>query len=144
MPLHPKKVQINAQALMDMDRFRNRLVLRSVDNFPYNCVGMIFASRRAFIDIDEIYSLLREDGYTRIESHAVVEGDIVLYKYANKPTHVALIISAERVGRTPSIRVISKWGLDAEFIHFEHDVPELFGEPAEYYTDRKRHEHIPL
>ena len=139
LPLSPKKMQINAQELM---KWRRNIELRSIDNYPYNCVGMIFASRRAWIEIDYIYDLLRADGYNIIHQNDVKVGDVVLYKKVNDPLHVALVIAKETIGTTSLIKVMSKWGKDAEFIHMLDDVPEQLGTPAEFWTDRKTHEHV--
>jgi hypothetical protein len=48
---------------------------RSVSAYPYNCVGMIFAVRRAIIEIDHIYRLLDEDGYREIRREDAQVGD---------------------------------------------------------------------
>jgi hypothetical protein len=98
---------------------------------------MIFASRRAVIEIGHIYAILREDGYRRIQLRDVVVGDVVLYRDAIEPTHVALVTAVDRVGDTVSVRVISKWGLDPEFEHFMENVPPRLGVPVEFYTERQ-------
>jgi hypothetical protein len=96
---------------------------------------MIFASRRAWIEIDYIFELLREDNYTMIPSTEIMIGDIVLYRNQGIPTHIALIVDIDQsIGN--SIRVISKWGKDPEFIHFQENVPAILGQPSEYWTDR--------
>jgi hypothetical protein len=105
---------------------------------------MIFAARRAWIEIDHIERLLMEDGYTRVERNDVMSGDIVLYRWNGEPAHVGLITAVEPFGAARNILVISKWGRDAEFIHHEENVAELMGKPSEYYTDRKSHEHVVL
>jgi hypothetical protein len=98
---------------------------------------MIFAARRAWIEIDHIERLLREDGYRGITKSQVVAGDIVLYRNEQGDlTHVALVSFVDH-GLGSNIKVISKWGLEAEFIHFEDDVPVMLGRPVEYYTERQ-------
>ncbi len=113
--------------------------IRSISVYPYNCVGMIFAARRAWIEIDHIYDILNQDGYHLINRQSVVEGDIVLYKYRAEPTHVGIIIASAPVSLTSTIlniQVLSKWGRDPEFIHFIEDVPSLIGQPSEFYSER--------
>ncbi len=132
-------MQLRAQVLMNE---RGGLTLRSVDGYSYNCVGLIFASRRYWIEIDYIYELFEADGYTNIQRNDVIEGDVVLYLNDNEPVHVALIIEVEMVGQERSIKVISKWGKDAEFIHFAENVPDNLGRPVQFYTDRKRRGYI--
>jgi hypothetical protein len=137
---------VEDQPVIDLIRIRSRelaewrpnVKIRSVSDYPYNCVGMIFASRRAWIEIDHIYDLIREDSYRRVHLDQLMEGDIVLYKdHKNEPSHVALVIQIERT-LSLNIRVISKWGKDGEFVHLINDVPALLGKPVEYYTDRER------
>lgn len=140
MPLKLSKVQINAQELL---KWRPKTRLRSVDVYPYNCVGMIFAARRAWIEIDHIYALLSGDGFREISEEEITVGDLILYIDShNEPAHIGLIITVDSIGTTKSIVVISKWGKDAEFIHFIEDVPEQMGKPMKFFTDRKTHEHI--
>ena len=110
--------------------------MRSASPHPYNCVGMIFTSRRAVIEIDHIYAILREDGYRRITLQDVIVGDVVLYRDAVEPTHVALVTLIDRIGNSLNVRVISKWGLDPEFEHFMENVPARLGVPVEFYTER--------
>jgi hypothetical protein len=109
--------------------------IRSLSSYPYNCVGLIFASRRAVISIEEIYDILREDGFRAISLAEIMAGDVVLYKYQNEPSHVAVITYVSTAPR--SITVLSRWGLDGEFIHFMEDVPAIYGIAAEFYTERK-------
>jgi hypothetical protein len=99
---------------------------------------MIFAARRAWIEIDHIYDILKEDGYRQIQLVDVVAGDVVLYKDENEPSHVGLIVEVSRIGTIPNIKVISKWGFDPEFEHFIDDVPPRLGRHSEYYTERLR------
>jgi hypothetical protein len=125
-------IEIRARDLMA--RIPN-LRLRSVSDHPYNCVGMIFAARRAWIDIDHIDDLLREDGYRAIPFDALVPGDLALYRFAGEPAHIALVTFID-----PAIRgnvwVISKWGKDAEFYHPLQNVPQRFGTADRFYTER--------
>lgn len=110
---------------------------RSLSLHGYNCVGMIFACRRAWINITEIDNLLSEDGYKKIPKESLTVGDLVLYKYdTGEPAHIALIYAVENIGHTLNIRVISKWGSYPEFLHFMERVPEDLGKPLEFYTER--------
>jgi hypothetical protein len=130
----PRIMQNHAKELM---RWRPNIILRSLSNYPYNCVGMIFASRRAWIEIDYVYKILIEDEYRQIQRNEVRQGDVVLYKdETGEPSHVALIMMLDRIGQHLSIQVMSKWGNDPEFVHFEENVPSLLGVPTEYWTDR--------
>jgi hypothetical protein len=121
------------------DFFNKRFgaVARSLSRHHYNCVGMIFASRRVWIEIDDINKLLQEDGYRPISREQAVIGDVVLYKYNNgEPAHIGIIYAIETIGQTLNIRVLSKWGRYPEFTHFLESVPDMLGRPLEYYTER--------
>ena len=56
-----------------------QIQLRSL-SATYNCVGLVFASRRAFVDIDEAPGILADDGYRRVARDEVVIGDLVVYR----------------------------------------------------------------
>jgi hypothetical protein len=138
-----KSVDLPKQSVADMRRraselmkIRQGLTLRSLSPYPYNCVGMIFANRRAWIEIDYIGRILKEDGYRQVRLDEVKQGDVVLYKGNNAPCHVALIVTVERYGSRLNVQVISKWGQDAEFIHYMENVLPQLGEPVEFYSDR--------
>ena len=114
---------------------------RSLDS-TYNCVGMVLASRRAWIKVSHINVLLQDDEYVEISRDASVPGDLVLYYDDEKRrqfTHVGLIVKKQRL--TPSadwhIQVLSKWGAEGEYFHPETTVPELFGEFRTYFSERK-------
>ena len=127
-----ERMALRAEVLMTQ---QPELSLRSLSNYPYNCVGMIFAARRAWIELDYIYELLIEDNYQSLSVNQVMTGDLVLYKNQGKASHVALIVAVER-SAGPRVQVLSKWGLGPEFIHWQEEVTELMGSPAEYWTDR--------
>jgi len=117
-----------------------KAALRSISHpdYRYNCVGMIFASRRKWIEIDYIAEILVHDGYRKIIMQSAMVGDIILYRnHKNEYTHVALITNIEKYGDTMNIKVLSKWGRDGEFEHFVADVPSTLGMPVEYWTERQ-------
>jgi hypothetical protein len=120
--------------------YRPKAVLRSLSHsdYPYNCVGMIFAARRKWIDIEHMKALLQHDGYAQIPKLSSVDGDLVLYRDDNNDySHVGLIILAERNRDTMNIKVLSKWGKDGEYEHFEEDIPPFAGKALEYWTERQ-------
>lgn len=109
----------------------------------YNCMGMVFASRRTWIDPAELDLILKEDEYRPVTELAQVEiGDIVVYRDRSdhRVTHVGIIVHAKRDVEKGAyeITVISKWGKYGEYIHLMEDVPFILGEPAEYWTDRRQ------
>lgn len=114
--------------------------LRSI-TATYNCMGQVFASRRTYIDVEEVRRVLAEDGYSRLNSLADVEvGDVVVYCKNGIPEHVGTIayFTYTPLGHR-EVKVISKWGAEGEYIHSLRDVPlDLCGEPTEYWSDRKK------
>jgi hypothetical protein len=109
--------------------------IRSLSDYPYNCMGLVFASRRAVISIEHVYDVLRQDGFRSIPRNECVVGDVVVYKYDNLPTHIGVITYISTIPN--SFTILSRWGFDAEFEHFMEDVPNLYGKPLEFYTERK-------
>ncbi len=110
----------------------------------YNCMGLVFASRRTCIDIDQARSVLSMDGYVPLNGiDATKVGDIVLYVRNGTPMHVGVIVSKYKgediysVNRE-TIKVLSKWGDAGEYLHDIDDLPENFGRSTEYFTDGDR------
>ena len=106
----------------------------------YNCVGLVFGSRRTCIDTDQLELILREDDYRRLPGeHDVEIGDLVLYRIGNRYEHIAVVVNKERdlINASFEITVISQWGADGEYIHLIHDVPPALGIPQEFWTDRR-------
>lgn len=126
--------------LRALERKEKRIIgIRSISDYLYNCVGMIFASRRAWIETNYLYELLRQDDYNRVTEREIVPGDLVVYTYNEVPTHVGLIMSIRRVGANlESLTVLSKWGKEAEILHQADVVPESYGKPSEFWSERVR------
>ena len=105
----------------------------------YNCVGMVFGSRRTCIDPQYIKQILQEDEYHQVKIEQVQIGDIVLYKLGGEYVHIGIILS-----KNPNIQkgmfditILSQWGADGEYIHKLTEVPEQFGKAEEFWTDRR-------
>lgn len=110
----------------------------------YNCMGLVFASRRTWIETEHLHLILREDGYRQFtEPGKLSVGDVVVYKRNGEPSHVAIVLDVEPVidFRAPFpwvITVMSQWGGDGEYIHRMEDVPQVsLGVPVEYWTERR-------
>ena len=134
-------IRIRTVALVDelLRKGMTNVKIRSVSSHLYDCVGMVFCNRRAWIDIYHVYDILREDGYTRIPIEQVVVGDIVVYTRFNNPQHVGLTTQVHpNLGQIPLFRVLSKWGSLGEIEHNLEDVPEMFGVPDSYWSERIR------
>ena len=107
----------------------------------YNCMGLVFASRRTSIDVDPTIKLILEDDeYTLVaETKDVQEGDIIVYYKDKRPTHVGIVA---RIGKSIekaefNITILSQWGRDGEYFHSVDNIPSYYGTKFEYWTDRK-------
>ena len=113
--------------------------IRSVSQC-YNCMGLVFASRRTCLEIDDLQDILNDDGYRPLPNSDVCDvGDVVVYKRDHVRTHVGIIIKKERrlENGTWKIFVMSQWGWDAEVIHPLESVHPEYGIAEEFWTDRK-------
>ena len=134
---NPELIRIRTEALMkDMQaNQKSSPEIRSLSTSLYNCVGMIFCSRRAHVDIDHIYDILNFDGYNQIGQEQLIAGDLVLYTLNNEPSHIGLVSCKSSY----ELRVLSKWGKDGEIEHDYREVPAHCGLPTSYYSTRVNH-----
>lgn len=136
------KMQSTAEVRRSVDLYLRDLPLdkcyvRSISPFMYNCVGLIFASRRAWIEIDELKQILSEDNYRQITFEEICCGDIVIYSKNKRRIHVGLVTSVQRIGsRIGPVKVLSKWGRSAEVEHDIGVVPKDYGIHSEYWSER--------
>jgi len=127
-----RQLEIRAGEILKM---RQNLVLATISNYPYNCVGLVFASRRAWIDPKHLPKILADDGYIKIQRSSANIGDVIIYTdEKNEPVHVGIIVSIYAFGELRTLNVLSKWGRDAEFIHDERNVVSYLGKPTSYWT----------
>jgi len=112
--------------------------LRSL-SATYNCVGMVFAARRTWVEPEEIDLIRRDDEYIRVERPVV--GDLVVYRRSADGgiCHIGQVVEIERDVQTAHHRatVLSQWGQDGEYLHDIADVPELYGSQREFWTERR-------
>jgi hypothetical protein len=114
--------------------------LRSLAS-EYNCVGMVFATRRTAIDPDKVPMILEDDDFEEVDKPAyVVPGDIVVYERDDSISHVAVVVEnvSDLMSGTSKIRVLSQWGSDGEYFHDYKDVALLLGRPVRFYSERKK------
>ena len=116
---------------------KSNVRVRSISDHPYNCVGMVLANRRAWIDLDsdEIEDLLAKDGFKKILPQELSVGDVVLYEHDNEFTHIGMVICVDSENVT-NIWVMSKWGFAGEMIHHLHDVPGEYGLGRHFWSER--------
>lgn len=103
---------------------------------------MVFASRRTWVDPDEVERILQEDGYRKLnrKAFAIEIGDVAVYQVQGRPSHVGIVASAGIVTsdcEDQPVKILSKWGEYGEFIHEANEVPPLFGRVVDYWTDRR-------
>lgn len=119
------------------DRFPN-IRNRSLDA-TYNCVGLVFAFRRVWVEDDHLPWLLPEEDYDAVARPEV--GDLVVYSDKSKTMrHVGIVVNVTpNVGNAEwEVTVLSQWGQDGEYIHRLRDVPlEHFGNNICFYSERK-------
>ena len=113
----------------------------------YNCAGLVWASRRTGISLNEDWvRILTDDGYRPISDPSL--DDLVLYRDSDDGTflHVARIVGFEKgiSDKSPKIPIVlSKWGHDlGECVHFAYDLalPNSYNVSIEYWTERPKDE----
>ena len=114
---------------------------RSISN-TYNCMGLIFASRRTTIpSFDQLKQILSDDEYEPVNEHRDVKiGDIVIYFDENtEPTHIGYVIRIDiNIDlATFEFKILSKWGYDGEYLHDIDDIPESYGKDYKFYSESK-------
>ena len=105
----------------------------------YNCMGMVFASRRTWIEPEHLQMILQDDEYRQVNRNEIQRGDVVVYRgNQNEITHVGIVSEVKVNPRdaTLEVVVVSQWGYDGEYFHLDDDVNPMLGTPAEYWTDR--------
>jgi hypothetical protein len=106
----------------------------------YNCVGLIFASRRTWIDAEHLQKILADDGYRRIAISAAVLGDLVLYRDAEGDfAHVGVIVKHNADIETGAWKtlVLSQWGADGEYFHDINDVDSRWLQKSREFWSEK-------
>lgn len=109
--------------------------MRRAATARYNCYGLAFASRRAWVQLESVRHVLQDDGYRRLSAgEGPLAGDIVLYWSEGTIEHVGVIIQIEVIGNTVLPKVMSKWGPGPEYLHSVMRTP--FGTTFEFWTER--------
>ncbi|MGN8084588.1 hypothetical protein ACTJK6_00930 [Ralstonia sp. 22086] len=104
------KVKLQEQKYPGVRRRNNPMSL-------YNCHGLVFASRRAWVQGEDLSNIMLDDGYFSVEEKDVLPGDVVIYFDGQTPSHTGFVVSVRSEGVLQNIEVCSKWGHSAEFIH---------------------------
>jgi hypothetical protein len=94
----------------------------------YNCMGLVFASRRTWIDPEHFNMIVGDDGYVeRSNRNEAVAGDHAVYRNSTNGNviHVGCIVEVRpdlKRARSELI-VISQFGANGEYIHEADDLP---------------------
>lgn len=100
----------------------------------FNCHGLTFASRRTWIDKPtEVQKILDDDDYELVPKTGVKPGDIAIYTLNGEICHSGIVVE---VVPMKGPRVLSKWALLHEVIHFQWECP--YNEAAITYRRIKR------
>lgn len=109
----------------------------------YNCMGMVFGSRRTWIDPDRFLMIVTDDGYRLLpKGAAVVQGDVAVYRnrVSLEVEHVGIVVGIKVEAGGSGLEVLSKFGADGEYFHAAEEVPAMFstsgGCALEIWTDR--------
>jgi hypothetical protein len=100
-------------------------------------MGMVFASRRTTVATDQLQIILQEDEYHRASKRDLDVGDVVIYSRGRVADHVGLISRVSKTEFGDVTLVLSKWGADPEYEHPIDHVPDAYGKPVEFRTDRR-------
>lgn len=143
------RLEMHPGGLRDLARCHEALHPRAVRRSAtatYNCIGMVVANRRAWVEPADLQRVLLEDGFRRRPGPDQVQpGDVVVYRDdEGEVAHAGVILEvlwtieeALPFEKGDRFRVLSKWGEGGEYEHNLTDVPSVFGKPAEYWTDRR-------
>ena len=106
----------------------------------YNCMGMVFASRRTWIEPEYLQMILQDDEYRQVRRSELQRGDVVVYRDEHGEISHVGIVAEIRVNVKEAdweVTVLSQWGQHGEYFHLDEDVHQKLGKPTEYWTDRK-------
>lgn len=102
----------------------------------YNCMGLVFGSRRTTIDINEVHDILTRDRYElRPSFETALIGDVVVYfDTQGSPVHVGFVYRVVSTRQGTRIRILSKWSEAGEYVHDLEDYRD--GKPRQIWTPR--------
>jgi hypothetical protein len=97
----------------------------------YNCMGMLFACRRTWIDPAHFDLIRNDDGYRLLREGPPMPGDVALYRGARtlEVAHVGLIVEVEPnvAEGKHTITVLSQFGANGEYLHDSRETPANLG-----------------
>ncbi len=116
------RTKLSLKELADAQSMKDRYKFVQYRTAPcgyYNCLGLVFASRRVrvFEEEDEINAILLQDNYSDIEEEDVLGGDVVFYYDNKKFTHCGVVLYRVENPFFKDYKILSKWGNGHEAIH---------------------------
>lgn len=117
---------------------RTRLLIKVLGDGDdtYNCAGMVFGTRRAFIHVDQVNRILEDDSYELVDSNDVQAGDIAIWRNdedENQVDHVGLVAQVDIEDGMSLPIILSKWGNGMDIAHPPLMVPHAYGCRIEYW-----------
>jgi hypothetical protein len=109
----------------------------------YNCLGLVFGSRRTWIEPEHFAMITNDDGYRQVLApEAVQVGDIAVWFDHVEVLHVGLVVESKANIETATfdVTVLSKFGRDGEYLHSAEDLPDVMKymlPRLEYWTERE-------
>lgn len=95
----------------------------------YNCLGLVFATRRTAVDPDQFRLIAADDGLREVPREDAVAGDIVAYWDSRSDlVHVGVVLRVvpDFQAAKVNLEVLSQFGFDGEYTHAAEDVPEAY------------------
>ena len=100
---------------------------RTLPSNSYNCHGLTFASRRAWVDSTNdmsVNDILDDDIYKKVEMEDVLPGDIAIYiNELGATDHSGIVVVKPTTDTLNRPVIVSKWGRLSEMIHRDYDCP---------------------
>lgn len=117
-----------------VSQYGPRVIPRTPPLARYNCHGLTFAGRRtAIVETSVVSKILVDDSYSQISLDDVLPGDIILYYGEDGDIeHSGIVIVAPSASLLRIPKIVSKWGMYAELLHYANDCPYNFG-GAKYF-----------
>lgn len=98
----------------------------------YNCWGFTFLPRRYWINSEIDVDNILKDNCAPVNDGSIKKGDVIRYRDdQGRTTHTGRVWQVDNAGHAVKIR--SKWGGWAEYIHDPLDVPKSYGTNLAYF-----------
>jgi hypothetical protein len=123
--LTPLRVQQAREQIRDIYPTSRFFEERKGPTGAYNCHGLTFINRRAWIvSGDAIQMILVDDQYQSLPVEQATAGDVVIYRDRDGDIeHSGVVIYRETSGSLTAPIVLSKWGMAGEYLHRFNNCP---------------------